>query len=76
MIKICLLFLVGILIAPPLIHAQNASIPPSGTSAEVWAGNTLYVSGSLDPELKSHPSTELQTVGLIKDLKKRLKRRV
>ena len=30
------------------------------------------MSGSLDPDLKSHPTTELQTVDLIKDLKKRL----
>jgi enamine deaminase RidA (YjgF/YER057c/UK114 family) len=41
---------------------------PTGTSAAVWAGNTLYVSGSLDPDLKSHTDTESQTVGLLKFL--------
>ena len=41
---------------------------PAGTSAAVWAGSTLYVSGSLDPDLKSHPDTESQTVGVLKFL--------
>ena len=72
MTRISLLFLVGILIAPLTILAQNSSPLPTGTSAEVWAGNTLYVSGSLDPDIKSHPTTESQTVGLLNDLKKRL----
>jgi enamine deaminase RidA (YjgF/YER057c/UK114 family) len=45
---------------------------PTGTSAAVWAGNTLYVSGSLDPDLKSHPDTESQTVGLFKFLQQLL----
>jgi enamine deaminase RidA (YjgF/YER057c/UK114 family) len=72
MTKISLLFFVGFLIVDPSILAQNSPTLPTGTSAEVWAGNTLYVSGSLDPDIKSHPTTELQTVGLIKDLKKRL----
>lgn len=45
---------------------------PNGTSAAVWAGNTLYVSGSLDPDRKTHTDTESQTVGLIKDLQKLL----
>ena len=32
-----------------------AAVPlPSGTSEMVWAGNTLYVSGSLDPDLKTN----------------------
>lgn len=43
---------------------------PNGTSAAVWAGNTLYISGWLDPDIKSHPTTEAQTVGLIKDVEK------
>jgi enamine deaminase RidA (YjgF/YER057c/UK114 family) len=72
MTKINLLFLAAIFIAPLSLLAQSAPTLPTGTSAEVWAGNTLYVSGSLDPDIKSHPTTELQTVGLIKDLKKRL----
>ena len=72
MSKISLLLFAGILIAPLSIFAQNAANLPTGTSAEVWAGNTLYVSGSLDPDIKSHPTTESQTVGLIRDLKRRL----
>jgi enamine deaminase RidA (YjgF/YER057c/UK114 family) len=45
---------------------------PSGTSAMVWAGNTLYVSGSLDPDLKTHTDTTSQTVGVLQYLKKLL----
>lgn len=43
---------------------------PRGTSQAVWAGNTLYVSGSLDPDMKLHTTTEQQTVGLLNYLKK------
>lgn len=46
---------------------------PRGTSQAVWAGNTLYVSGSLDPEMKLHPTTEQQTAGLLTYLQKFLK---
>lgn len=46
-------------VAAPIVNL------PNGTSAAVWAGNTLYVSGSLDPDLKSHRDTESQTVGLL-----------
>lgn len=45
---------------------------PSGTSPAVWAGNTLYVSGSLDPDIKDHHDTESQTVGVLTFLKKLL----
>ena len=45
---------------------------PTGTSALRWAGNTLYVSGSLDPDLKTHTDTKSQTVGLITYLQKLL----
>lgn len=45
---------------------------PSGTSPAVWAGNTLYVSGSLDPDIKTHHDTESQTVGVLTFLKKLL----
>ena len=38
----------------------------------VWAGNTLYVSGSLDPDLKTHTDTTSQTVCLLEYLKKLL----
>jgi enamine deaminase RidA (YjgF/YER057c/UK114 family) len=46
---------------------------PTGTSAAVWAGNTLYVSGSLDPDIESHKDTESQTVGVIRFLEQLLK---
>jgi enamine deaminase RidA (YjgF/YER057c/UK114 family) len=39
---------------------------PTGTSAAVWAGNTLYVSGSLDPDIEHHPDTQSQTIGVLK----------
>ena len=45
---------------------------PTGTSAARWAGNTLYVSGSLDPDIKTHPDTKSQTVGLLTWLQKLL----
>jgi enamine deaminase RidA (YjgF/YER057c/UK114 family) len=56
------------------VSPPNSNRPlPSGTSAAVWAGNTLYVSGSLDPDLKIHTDTESQTVGVIKFLQQLLK---
>lgn len=45
---------------------------PNGTSEAVWMGNTLYVSGSLDPDIKDHHDTESQTVGLLKFLQRLL----
>ena len=45
---------------------------PTGTSALRWAGNTLYVSGALDPDLTTHTTTTSQTVGLITYLQKLL----
>lgn len=47
---------------------------PRGTSQAVWAGNTLYVSGSLDPDMKLHTTTEQQTIGLLIYLKKFLEK--
>lgn len=55
-----------------LLPPSNRPLP-TGTSAAVWAGNTLYVSGSLDPDIKSHPDTESQTVGVLKFLEQLLK---
>ena len=51
------------------IPLPNSDLP---ISAAVWAGDTLYVSGSLDPDRKTHTDTKSQTVGLIKDLQKLL----
>jgi enamine deaminase RidA (YjgF/YER057c/UK114 family) len=52
---------------PPSQNPTNAELP---FSAAVWAGDTLYVSGWLDPDLKTHPDTTSQTVGLLEDLQK------
>jgi enamine deaminase RidA (YjgF/YER057c/UK114 family) len=56
----------------PLPPSQN----PAGTdlpiSAAVWGGNTLYVSGWLDPDMKTHTDTKSQTVGIFEDIKKLL----
>jgi enamine deaminase RidA (YjgF/YER057c/UK114 family) len=54
---------------PPSQNPRNAELP---IAAAVWAGDTLYVSGSLDPDLKTHTDTTSQTVGLIKDIQKLL----
>ena len=56
----------------PLPASQNPSNSDLPISAAVWAGDTLYVSGSLDPDLKTHTDTKSQTVGLIKDIQKLL----
>jgi enamine deaminase RidA (YjgF/YER057c/UK114 family) len=52
----------------PLPGAQG-NLP---ISAAVWAGNTLYVSGWLDPDLKTHTDTKSQTVGILQDIQKLL----
>src|SRR5689334_1090733 len=52
---------------PPSQNASNAVLPISGA---VWAGNTLYVSGWLDPDLKTHTDTKSQTVGILADIQK------
>jgi enamine deaminase RidA (YjgF/YER057c/UK114 family) len=56
----------------PLPASQNPSNADLPISAAVWAGDTLYVSGWLDPARKSHTDTASQTVGLIKDIQKLL----
>ena len=52
----------------PLPGSQNPSNSDLPIAGAVWAGNTLYVSGWLDPDLKTHTDTKSQTVGLIKDI--------
>jgi enamine deaminase RidA (YjgF/YER057c/UK114 family) len=52
---------------PPSQNPRNADLP---ISAAVWVGNTLYVSGWLDPDINTHPDTQSQTVGILKDLQK------
>src|SRR5450432_4024553 len=76
MIKQLSLF-VAALIIPLTASAQTTKrIPlPIATlpiSAAVWAGNTLYISGWLDPDIKTHPDTKSQTVGIFEDIQKLL----
>ena len=54
---------------PPSQNPRNADLP---IAAAVWAKDTLYVSGWLDPDIKTHPDSQSQTVGIIKDIQKLL----
>jgi enamine deaminase RidA (YjgF/YER057c/UK114 family) len=56
----------------PLPTSQNPSNRNLPISAAVWAADTLYVSGWLDPDRKTHTDTTSQTVGILKDLEKLL----
>jgi enamine deaminase RidA (YjgF/YER057c/UK114 family) len=56
----------------PLPHSQNPTNADLPVSAAVWAGNTLYVSGWLDPDMKTHTDTKSQTVGILEDIQKLL----
>ncbi len=49
----------------PLPAAQGTFPNISGA---VWAGNLLFVSGWLDPDLETHPDVKSQTLGAYKDL--------
>ena len=53
----------------PLVNPTNADRP---VSQAVWAGDTLYVSGWLDPDLKTHTDMKSQTVGILEDVQKSL----
>jgi enamine deaminase RidA (YjgF/YER057c/UK114 family) len=52
---------------PASQNPLNSDLPISGA---VWAGDTLYVSGWLDPDRKTHTDTQSQTVSLLKDIQK------
>ena len=54
----------------PLPASQNPSNADLPISAAVWSGNTLYVSGWLDPDRKTHTDTKSQTVGIFEDMQK------
>jgi enamine deaminase RidA (YjgF/YER057c/UK114 family) len=54
----------------PLPASQNPTNADLPISAAVWARDTLYVSGWLDPGMKTHTDTTSQTVGLLKDIQK------
>ena len=48
------------------LPADQGSIP--NVSGAVWAGNLLFVSGWLDPDLETHTDVKSQTVGVFKSL--------
>src|SRR5580692_8018018 len=54
----------------PLPASQNPSGADLPFSQAVWAGDTLYVSGWLDPDIKIHTDTKSQAVGILKDIQK------
>ena len=54
----------------PLTASQNPSNADRPISGAVWAGNTLYVSGWLDPDRKTDTDAKSQTVGILKDIQK------
>lgn len=54
---------------PPSQNPGNADLPIAGA---VWAGDTLYVSGWLDPDIATHHDTRSQTESLIRDLQRLL----
>lgn len=57
----------------PLPLSQNPTNADRPIAGAVWAGNTLYVSGWLDPDLKTHKDAKSQMVGILEDLRKFLK---
>lgn len=54
----------------PLPSSQNPSNSDLPISGAVWARDTLYLSGWLDPDRKTHPDTTSQTVSMLKDIQK------
>jgi enamine deaminase RidA (YjgF/YER057c/UK114 family) len=54
----------------PLTPSQNPTNVNLPFSQAVWAGDTLYVSGWLDPERKTHTDTKSQIVGILEDMQK------
>jgi enamine deaminase RidA (YjgF/YER057c/UK114 family) len=57
----------------PLTRSQNPTNADLPFSQAVWVGDTLYVSGWLDPDLKTHKDTKSQTVGILEDMQKFLR---
>lgn len=66
------------LIGPLTASAQERKQVPlpatQGTfpnvSGAVWAGNLLFLSGWLDPDLETHTDIKSQTIGVYKDIEK------
>jgi enamine deaminase RidA (YjgF/YER057c/UK114 family) len=57
----------------PLTASQNPTGADRPVSQAVWAGDTLYISGWLDPDLATHHDTHAQAVGILQDVQKFLK---
>lgn len=57
----------------PLTHSQNPTNANLPFSQAVWDGDTLYVSGWLDPDIHIHTDTKSQYVGILEDIQKFLK---
>ena len=54
----------------PLTTSQNPTNTDLPFSQAVWVGDTLYVSGWLDPDVKLHSDIKSQTVGILADMQK------
>jgi enamine deaminase RidA (YjgF/YER057c/UK114 family) len=54
----------------PLTPSQNPTNADLPFSQAVWAGDTLYVSGWLDPDVKTHTDIKSQAVGILEDMQK------
>jgi len=52
---------------PSSQNPTNADVPVSGA---VWNGDTLYMSGWLDPDRKTNTDTKSQMVSMLKDIQK------
>lgn len=54
----------------PLTASQNPTNIEIPFSQAVWAGDTLYISGWLDPDRNTHTDIRSQTVGILRDIQK------
>jgi enamine deaminase RidA (YjgF/YER057c/UK114 family) len=54
----------------PVTASQNPTGADLPFSQAVWVGDTLYVSGWLDPDIKTHGDIKSQTVGILEDMQK------
>lgn len=79
MIRALSVAVVAFLFALPAEAQERREVPLPGSSsisavasAGVWAGNTFYVSGWLDPDLANHKDITSQTAGTLGDIKRLL----
>ena len=54
----------------PLTASQNPANADLPFSQAVWVGETLYVSGWLDPDVKTHADIKSQAIGILEDIQK------